>query len=286
MVFNSYPSDRPGNSNYSKAAIWYQGTTTQLPIPEWATSTFGMAIGEAGDVVGAASGGGYHFSPLGVTGPGLELRDVNVNGIAVGMSSDSGPASIRSDRQGNITKLTGLNGSNSFYAYGLNDVGDVVGVTGLGSNGRATLLMQNGTKVDLGMGTALDINNSGDVLVTLSAGAGARIINSAGTTNVPISEAWDMNDRGEVVGWDSMRNTSYWRDGQVYALNSLIVEGPSDVFMTQAYDISDSGWIVGEGGAPGYSQVAIALEPVPEPATVVAVILGAGSVFLRRRRKA
>ncbi|RYG23469.1 PEP-CTERM sorting domain-containing protein, partial [bacterium] len=72
-----------------------------------------------------------------------------------------------------------------------------------------------------------------------------------------------------------------WKDGQAYDLTSLL--GSSDWQLYSATGIDDDGTIVGFGSYKGeYAAFRMTPQAVPEPASMLA--LGLGAVALLRRR--
>ena len=63
------------------------------------------------------------------------------------------------------------------------------------------------------------------------------------------SQAFDINNRGDVVGTYIVSGTTFhaalWRDGVRYDLNDLV--GDQRVCLNWANAINDAGWIVGVG---------------------------------------
>ena len=140
------------------------------------------------------------------------------------------------------------------------------------------------------------INDSGTVVGTLTEGSSgwAFVYTSAGGVQtlgtlpgMTGSAAGGINNSGQIVGrYDTSsfrrREFLYTSSAGMQDLNSLI--DPSSGWTLQdAYDINDSGVIVGDGIDPsGYTE-AYELIPIPEPATMGLLALG-GLAMLRRSR--
>jgi probable HAF family extracellular repeat protein len=161
-----------------------------------------------------------------------------------------------------MTDLDTLGGS---YAYGINNAGQIVGVSAVtGGTTSHAALWQNGTMTDLG---------------TLP-----------GTNE---SSASAINQAGEIVGYSEVfsgidPHAALWRNGKIADLNSAI---DSALGWTLEYgsDINDHGQIVGTGTIGG-EQHGFLLTPsvaAPEPTTLALAALGLGTwcvVSPRRRR--
>ena len=149
-----------------------------------------------------------------------------------------------------------LGGLNS-HAYGINNNGYVVGRSQFRSNNAAyhAFLYDGANMTDLG---------------------------TLGGTN---SHAEAINDLNQVVGCSLIFGSSDWHafiyeSGNLLDLNTLI---PSDSgwVLERAYDINNSGQIVGFGSINGQTR-AFLMTPVPEPTTLSLLFIG--SLALLRNR--
>lgn len=205
--------------------------------------TSGRGINAAHQVVGTSETdiGEYHaFSKtLGVTGmtdlgvlpggSGSAPFAVNVDGVAVGQSSSATSLQTATRWEGGLpTELGAFPGSPAgtrSCAYAINDVASpqIVGWSnGSPAGGQQhACSWQGGTIVDLG---------------TLPGGT--------------MSEAFDVNDRGDVVGWartaDFYVHAVVWIDGQILDLNTAGGIPPGWV-LAEARGINSTGQIVGRG---------------------------------------
>ncbi|MGD1867545.1 MAG: DUF3466 family protein [Phormidesmis sp.] len=128
-----------------------------------------------------------------------------------------------------ITDLGTLGGESSL-AYGLNETGDVVGVSeGADGVNRAFVWSDGSMKTlpDLGFGgVAYDINNSGDITGALS-------------TGIDYVRPWDGRS-------SSVDNVALWQDGQqLVNLGNL-----GGLPRGEGRAIAEDGWIVGTASAP------------------------------------
>ena len=220
-------------------------------------NTGGQGINSANLMVGYSltDTGEYHgfsmtlgttsMTDLGVLSGGWNSAawDVNDDGVVVGYSTSSTVVQTATRWDGGVpTELGAFPGSpagTESYAFSINDlpVPQIVGWSyGLSAGGQQhACIWQNGTMADLG---------------TLTGGT--------------MSEAFDVNDHGDVVGWargaDFFVYAVLWIDGQILDLNT--VDGvPSGWVLAEARGINNAGQIVGRGVFGG-SDRAFMLTPV------------------------
>ena len=132
-------------------------------------------------------------------------------------------------------------------AYGINDSGQIVGETSLGNGSEHAALWQNGAMSDLG------------------------------TLGGTYSKACGINDCGQVVGDSYLPNGSdhafIWQDGQMTDLGAL----PGGNW-SQAFGVSNNGWIIGMSSDNMYSTNPVLWIPVPEPSSIIVVLMGIGGL--------
>lgn len=258
-------------SGVSQQVIWTGGT--MITGPAWSSWTTPEAINDSRQVVGTinlgrgfadgilwdASGQAFVLPPV----PGgyvdwVRAHDINASGVIVGRSRDASLADHCVLWQGTtLIRDLGFIGSGNFCdAYGINDLGDIVGNANTVSGGQSRgFLWRKGSFTQLvGVASAaVDINNSGliagtnggiavvwrnGVIETLPALAG-------GTTYNFVT---DVNNNGDVVGYGQspsgvhMDTPILWRSGTAIDLGRL----PGGTF-SRAYGMNDNGQIVGEG---------------------------------------
>jgi len=270
----------------------------------------GYAINDDGVIVGESDNstskafiwdnvnGMQNLGTLG--GPSAVATDINNNGEIVGASSD-GTASRPFYRSaaGVMTDLGTLLGTpnSTGRAWAINEAGVIVGFSRNAANttSQATL-WQEGAIISLGslgsgefFSQAYALNESLQIVGTSVAGK----INPTSSTDLyraflwengvmidlgahPSNAAWihseakDINDAGQVVGYASQfsGNPSFggaamlWQNGEVYDLNKLVGPG-SGWNLVAAEGINDHGEIVGYGTFGGQSR-AFLLRPMAQ----------------------
>lgn len=166
VVAGSVVFDGGSSRSISHAARWdARGRLLDLgaALPTGADST-GWFIDESGDVVGYLALIGWdsghaarwdrhgRVTDLGTLGGGQSYAtDVNGRGVVVGGATTAeGDQAVRWDRHGRIEVLALLPGASNGVATGVNDWGDVVGVSSQNDGvGRATLWDRRGHRVEL-----------------------------------------------------------------------------------------------------------------------------------------
>ena len=138
-----------------------------------------------------------------------------------------------------------------------------------------------------GDGGAVDINDLGQIIGWQS-GPGSVLWDGDQTIVLGLGQARAINNKGQVVGHTSAsywwESTAWvWEDGAMAELDDLIPPD-SGWEVYGATDINDLGQIVGWGRNPEGNQQALLLTPIPEPATVGLVGLGLSAIFVRKRR--
>jgi probable HAF family extracellular repeat protein len=198
----------------------------------------------------------------------------------------------------------GTLGGNKYIstAYGINDVGQVVGdSTTAGGDNHAFIIIGGRGMTDLGplsggFSYAHSINDTGQVagwsasastaggihaFITGTNGGG---MTDLGTLGGDYSYALGINDAGQVVGVSSTTEGGIGGTPHAFItgpngmgmtdLNSLVSQ-PGGVALTEAVGINNHGQVIALGGIP----------PIPEPETYAMFMAGLGLLgFIARRR--
>ncbi|MBN1343768.1 MAG: hypothetical protein JXQ73_13880 [Phycisphaerae bacterium] len=162
-----------------------------------------------------------------------------------------------------VTNL-GANGGNSSFAFGINDLGDVVGYYYTSTWQKRAFLHSNGVMTDLGTlgGTeafARDISNAGKIVGESKNAAGqwrafirgkTTAMRDLGALGGTSSVAYAVNESGDVVGY---ADTGAAYHAFLYTGGTMTSLGTLSYALSGAFDINDTGTIVGvyalSGGA-------------------------------------
>ena len=267
----------------------------------------GTVVGTTYDSNGQAHGTIWSGSASTDLGAGSFAMAINNAGEVVGGNGNA--FMVVNGQLQNLGTPSGINWS---AAYGVNNVGTVVG-DGQLSNGtfRGIVWNPNGSITVLSTfggasSQATGVNDSGEVVgfASLSDGyqnafaeiGGAMI--DLGTLGGGSSYAYGVNKSGEIVGYswlaDGSQSAFLYDDGTMLNLNSLLPAN-SGWDLLQAYAINDSGQITGTGLYNGQLTAFVLTDPpagpsgiasVPEPQEIVIVGAALAMIaFLRRRRQ-
>ncbi|WP_167407658.1 DUF3466 family protein [Nostoc flagelliforme] len=270
-----------GNSGFDNQAFIYSGGTTQ----SIGLNGIPYAINDSGEVVGGTTGGG----------------------IFPKLAFPYGAAFLYSN---GTTTIINNNLEDNYIAYGINNLGQAVGI--FGSPSRA-FLYDNGIITNLGTlpgdnySSALDINDLGQVvgssgLTGVDDGRAFLYSSSTGLQNLGklsptdlFSIAEGINNLGQVVGSSGTYNDLkpfLYSDNTLYNLNDLIAPGSDAGFtLTIASAINNNGQIVGRGAVNGefhaFLLTPVSSVSVAEPSSGFPILsFGAGVIlFAALKRK-
>ena len=268
-------------------------------------NTSGRMVGSARDENGNVyaciwpSGGGSPVSLGTLGGNSSEADGINDYGTVVGRARNNDNRNRAFvDTGGGMVGLGTLGGSSS-WANAVNNAGVVVGGSFLASGWDVAFIARPGSAMtSLGTLTgdkaseANDINDFNEVVGrSYNSGTGKNLavhwdslgnIASLGTLGGTASGAHGINFPGDIVGWASTGagNHAFLHTGGVmYDLNDLVVNGTGWT-LSVAYDMSDTGYIVGRGWCSGEEHAFLL---VPESTTLSLLAL-AGAALVRRRK--
>ncbi|NML15682.1 PEP-CTERM sorting domain-containing protein [Azohydromonas caseinilytica] len=254
-----------------------RGIDISAPLGFFVGDANATAINEAGHAVGYA--GSRLFFHDGqttryVSHPDLDnramlvARDLNDQDAFVGFNvfDARGDDFAFVVRDGQLTRIPGLDGGWALQAHALNNAGQVVGATPLPGFGYRPYLYSNGVTTELGSLRGGDPHEN--------------------------AEAVDINEQGWIVGAsyapDSDGIGFLYQDGRMHRIEDLVTPAAAarwDVF--QPLRINDMGQILASAvDARGKVSYTLLLSPVPEPEAWVVALAGIGLVgaVVRRRR--
>lgn len=253
--------------------VWDDGTMTSLGTLPAALTSGANAINDQGQVVGWA---GMSYEAL-----QRHLDKTSSRATSIALPPTTAVLWERANGQWEIAGLGSLGGLESM-ANDINSAGQVVGwaETGEGSEYaglfRHAFLWSEDTMQDLGTlggahSEALAINDAGQVVGWAETADGADDPNAPrpvphaflwqdgkmidlGTLGGEVSEALDINEVGQVVGWSETAEVDFrdrpiehaflWRDGEMTDLNDRL-PADSEWEFTSALAINDAGQILG-----------------------------------------
>jgi probable HAF family extracellular repeat protein len=295
-------SDTDFDTGAFRATLWNNGVATDLH-PQGSIGSYAASINDLGQIVGTST---YADRPHqratlwnnGVASDihpqGSSAYSINNSGQIVGLSH------IRATLWNNGV-ATDLHPQGSDYssATSINDLGQIVGTSTYTDGNQRATVWNNGVATDIhpqgsDQSLAYSINNSGQIVgasVTADGNDRSTLWNNGVATDInPQGRTNSINNSGQIVGVSGGRAT-LWNNGVATDLNSFL--SASDLsagwFLTQAYDINDNGWIIGDAyNTKSRVQRNFLLQsvtPVPEADTSAMLLIGLGVIgFVARRR--
>lgn len=279
---------------------WRQGASevlsddavgTPVPFAEGgAINSRGVAAGEAGVDLGYHpafwdESGAYHrFETFGGYGGGV--RSINELNWMVGNSKDqqnlNRPFLYRNGDLQDMGSL-GINEADQGLAFKVNENGMVLGQD-WDEHGETTIeynwyWTEASGMVRVNQELRMDLNDLGD--------APAHVGSQWGWLNLPTGQfhalsgatnVMYLNNRHEAVGTSSL-GVTFWQNDIAYSLQSLLADPYTNL---SVQDMNNDGQILARGRQNG-TTYSILLTPVPEPASLAA--LGLGALLLSRRKR-
>jgi probable HAF family extracellular repeat protein len=205
------------------------------------------------------------LSVPGIASVGLAI---NGGGQVAGNYQDGGEAKLAFlDEVCGCAKPLGTLGGPEALVYGLNDVGQVIGVSDTAAGQRRAFLYQDGAMKDLGTfggagSFAAAVNEAGLVVGDADNASGnahaflydGKTLKDLGTLGGPTSKALALNGVGQVVGYALTKkgepHAISWTEAEgLVDLNTRIPRAPYSLVLTGAAAVSDSGAIVAYSNA-------------------------------------
>jgi len=274
--FAFFPSATP-TGDVCLGFAWRNGVMSPLSALPGGYDSYAAGVNNAGQVVGWAEDG---------------IHDPTCNAPTQVLQFE---AVIWEPNLTEMTQLPPYPGDPDSAATAINDIGDVVGISGLcsnavgGASAKHALLWQNGKPIDLGnigglaWNTPTALNNHGEIV---------GFANTSGDENAPLSPvaflwtkqtgkmeklprldddqtsaAYDINEEGQIVGVSNGgpqgSRAFLYQNGMIHDLNEIVV-ADSPLYLLIAQGINDHGEIVGTAVDQSGQQVGFVAVPAYE----------------------
>ncbi len=252
---------------------WRNGTMTGLPAYPGGYDSYAAGANNRGQIVGWAENG---------------VLDPTCNNSSPVNQYLQFEAAIWGPNLTEMTQLPPYPGDPDSAATAINDLGQVIGISGICENAvgdqSAThaLLWENGQPINLGnlgaqaWNTPISLNNHGQIVGfannTSNNSQGFLWTKAKGMQPLPFigndnaGAAYDINEEGQIVGISNGGTEPYgmraflYQNGMMTDLNKLVV-GDSPLYLLIAQGINDSGEIVGTAAEPDGQQVGFLAVP-------------------------
>jgi probable HAF family extracellular repeat protein len=260
--FNFFPSATP-TGLVCVGFAWQDGVMTELPPLPGGYDSYAAGVNNRGQVVGWAEDG---------------ILDPTCNNAPPAKQFLQFEAVIWGPKLTEITQLPPFPGDPDSAAVAINDLGQVVGISGLcsnavgGASAKHALLWENGKPIDLGnigggaWNTPSSLNKHGQIvgfgntsgdenagfapnawLWTQATGMKPLPLLSGDTNSI----AYDINEKGQIVGQSAGpkdgpigERAFLYANGMMMDLNALI-QPDTSLYLTNGQGINDRGEIVG-----------------------------------------
>ena len=297
-------------SGRSHAFLWdTNGSVRELTMPTGYVSCGVLDMNGVGQCAGYAtdSAGNDHAVAWDALGNPVLLNtsnslyssawSINIYGQIVGYSgaSNGDNHAIIWDIEGNPNDLGQTNGWSYSRAYGINDSGQIVGENQNGAFLLFGTVTNLGARVGSSDSNAMAVNNSGDAVGFVRSPNDANYLWKS-TGDVVTMQAFldsyntrclSINDIAQAVGLCFLSSGSFPFTSASHAVawtptGEISDINPSTMTSSSAYDINNSGWIVG-GCSNGANSYAVLWTPVPEPSSIAAFVMGLVGLVIRKR---
>jgi probable HAF family extracellular repeat protein len=245
-MFASYTCDATGADAQTRYSLTVLDTGGSFAAP-WAINNSGVVVGSVDGKAAFIGTDGYTFIDI----PGVTesyARAVNDNGsVVVERTQNYNDYASYLVTTNRITQIVGPSGTN-VSVYGLNNVDQVAGTTRIGS---AQVAGFYGSLDSLhAAGNSLLAINDAGTAVGWASGGGAYSVGSQGETNLGtlggnFAQAWDINQKGQIVG-ESYTDGYSGQRGFIFT-NGVMTEISLPTWRDAiAYNINEVGLVIGD----------------------------------------
>lgn len=287
-------------TSFSHAFLYRNGVMTDLGVPIGSHSD-ALAVNASGQIVVQSADldvrsflySNGQFTDLGDLGGAITATAINDLGQVTGNAATASFESHAFLYSNGMIQDLGTFGGTSALPRDINNSGQIVGSRGVrdpftGMIESHGFLYDHGVVQDFGANAGPGAINDLGHFIAGVAGMGPVLNRNGQVTPLQGGRPFALNNNDEVVGDASFSGSLHaviYEDGSPVDLNTLIPAN-SGLTLFQAYDINDSGLIVGAAMTALGDTHAFLLTPVPEPAGLTLVLLGVPALFRHRTKKA